>query len=117
MIGYHWLVKLNGKVEPGRPMDKQGAGVRGLNHESVHIAYVGGLDHARKAKDTRTPEQQVAMVNLLQQMKNEFPNAAVVGHRDLSPDLDGDGVVESHEWVKQCPCFNAKEEYEFITNR
>jgi N-acetylmuramoyl-L-alanine amidase len=36
---------------------------------------------------------------------------AVVGHRDLSPDLDHDGVVEPHEWVKQCPCFDAIPEY------
>jgi N-acetylmuramoyl-L-alanine amidase len=35
----------------------------------------------------------------------------VVGHRDLSPDLDKDGLVEPHEWMKQCPCFDAVPEY------
>jgi N-acetylmuramoyl-L-alanine amidase len=39
----------------------------------------------------------------------------IVGHRDLSPDLDGDGIVEPQEWIKQCPCFDAKEEYKDIT--
>ena len=117
MIGYHKLIKLNGKIEDGRSLETQGAHVRGYNHKSIGVAYVGGLDSARKAKDTRTPEQQVAMVNLLTHLKEEFPEAKIVGHRDLSPDLDGDGVVESHEWMKQCPCFSAMEEYDFLNKR
>ena len=29
------------------------------------------------------------------------------GHpADTRPDIDGDGVVEPQEWVKQCPCFD-----------
>jgi N-acetyl-anhydromuramyl-L-alanine amidase AmpD len=35
----------------------------------------------------------------------------VLGHRDLSPDRDHDGVVEPFEWVKVCPCFDAAPEY------
>jgi N-acetylmuramoyl-L-alanine amidase len=30
----------------------------------------------------------------------------IVGHRDLSPDLNHDGVIESREWIKQCPSFD-----------
>jgi N-acetyl-anhydromuramyl-L-alanine amidase AmpD len=33
----------------------------------------------------------------------------VVGHRDLSPDLDGDGQVEPHEWIKLCPAFEVRD--------
>lgn len=114
MIGYHKVIKLNGVVEEGRPMDKQGAHVKGYNHKSIGICYIGGLDAARKAKDTRTELQQVALVNELTALKKKFPNAKIVGHRDLSPDLDGDGVIESHEWMKMCPCFSAMEEYDFL---
>ena len=35
----------------------------------------------------------------------------IVGHRDLSCDADGDGIVERHEWVKQCPGFDVAAEY------
>lgn len=114
MIGYHYLIRLNGQVEEGRPLDKQGAHVRGYNDESIGVAYVGGLDDKGKAKDTRTEEQQVAMVNLLEAMVKKFPMAKIVGHRDLSPDLDGDGVIEKHEWMKECPSFSAIEEYNFL---
>jgi hypothetical protein len=30
----------------------------------------------------------------------------VCGHRDLSPDLNGNGEIEPEEWIKQCPCFD-----------
>lgn len=114
MIGYHKLVKLNGVVEDGRSLDTQGAHVRGYNHKSIGVAYVGGLDNARKAEDTRTELQQVALVNELVALKKKFPNAKIVGHRDLSPDLDGDGVIEPHEWMKQCPSFSVEDEYSWI---
>ena len=39
---------------------------------------------------------------LLKRFRN---NARICGHRDLSPDRNGDGVVEPEEWVKECPCF------------
>ena len=38
----------------------------------------------------------------------KYPKATVLGHRDLSPDRDGDGIVEPHEWRKACPCFDAR---------
>ena len=34
-----------------------------------------------------------------------------MGHRDLSPDTDGDGHVEPEEWLKFCPCFDALWDY------
>ena len=43
-----------------------------------------------------------------------YPDSKICGHRDLSPDLDGDGEIEPNEWIKMCPCFNAKKEYENI---
>ena len=64
--------------------------------------------------DTRTEQQKVAMRNLMRQLKVMFPKAVVKGHRDLSPDADKDGVVEKHEWLKECPCFSATAEYEGV---
>jgi hypothetical protein len=30
----------------------------------------------------------------------------VLGHRDFSPDLNGDGLITPNEWMKACPCFD-----------
>ena len=33
------------------------------------------------------------------------------GHRDLSPDRNGNGEIEPEEWMKACPCFDAEQEF------
>jgi N-acetylmuramoyl-L-alanine amidase len=107
-IGYHYLICLDGRVESGRKPDEVGAHVSGFNDTTLGIAYVGGLrSEDAKPIDTRTPEQSASLLKLCKQLLKKYPNAVVLGHRDLSPDLDRDGVVEPHEWMKQCPCFNA----------
>lgn len=88
-----------------------GAHCRGHNKYSIGICYEGGLDARGNPKDTRTPEQRSALHLLVYQLLQQFRNARVCGHRDLSPDLDGDGTVEPWEWVKQCPCFEVSKEF------
>lgn len=104
-IGYHYVIRLDGTVEHGRPLALVGSHVRGWNAGSAAIVYVGGLDANGKAKDTRTPAQKRAMAKVIRELRERFP-VPVMGHRDLSPDKDGDGVVEKHEWLKDCPCFD-----------
>ena len=82
---------------------------------SIGVAYVGGVAKDGKTpKDTRTPAQRRALADLLRKLKKQFPNAKVCGHRDLSPDKNHDGPIQPSEWVKACPCFDAKEEYRGI---
>lgn len=108
-IGYHFVVKLDGTVERGRPEHRPGSHARGFNRGSVALVYVGGLDKQGKPKDTRTPEQTAAMHKLVSNLTKAYPGAKVLGHRDISPDKDGDGKVEPHEWLKMCPCFDVRE--------
>lgn len=113
-IGYHYVVLLNGVVEVGRNESEQGAHVRGYNRNSIGICYIGGLDSEGDAKDTRNSKQKEAMLNLIKDLKQRYPNAKVSGHRDFSKDLDGDGVIEPFEYMKMCPCFNAIDEYKNV---
>lgn len=108
-IGYHYLINLSGKVEVGRAPDNSvGAHVQNFNSTTLGVAYVGGLrSNDAKPMDTRTPAQIQAMADLLRKLIKKYPNAVILGHRDLSPDLDKDGIVEQHEWMKVCPCFDA----------
>jgi len=106
-IGYHFLIHLDGSVEAGRPVDAIGSHIAGHNSNSVSIVYVGGLDAQGRPKDTRTPEQKDAMVQLVRHLKAKYRAITRVGgHRDFSPDKNGDGKITSNEWLKACPCFD-----------
>ncbi len=110
-IGYHFVIYLDGSIHKGRDISEIGAHVVGQNSNSIGICYIGGLDSNGKAKDTRTEAQKASMVKLVAELKGQFPNAEVLGHRDYSPDRNGDGIIEEWEWMKSCPCFDVKKEF------
>jgi len=114
-IGYHKVIKLDGTVEDGRSLERQGAhanfkkfGGENFNIGTIAICYVGGLDKHGKAKDTRTPEQKKAMAEEIKKLQAMIPGGDVplYGHRDLSPDINGDGIIDKIDWRKECPCFD-----------
>ena len=109
--GYHFVILPDGTIETGRYLSEIGAHVSGQNSRSIGICYVGGLDDKGKAADTRTPEQKEALLWLLRELVTMFPKAKIKGHRDYSPDLNGDGIIEPWEFIKDCPCFDAQKEY------
>lgn len=99
-IGYHFVITLDGSVENGRDLEKQGAhcSQNGMNRRSIGICYIGGYDKDGKTpKDTRTPMQRVTLRKLLTKLKGQFPEIKIYGHRDFSS--------------KACPSFDATGEY------
>ena len=110
-VGYHYYIRRNGTIINGRNEDQIGPHVKGYNKNSMGIAYEGGLDKYGEPTDTRTEQQKRSLAALIEVVRLKYGEIPVKGHRDLSPDLDGDGVVEKHEWLKECPCFDAVEEY------
>ena len=97
-IGYHYVIRRNGDIEPGRPEWMVGAHCLNHNKHSIGVCYEGGLDARGQPADTRTAEQKSAMRNLLEDLHKRHPRAVIVGHRDLSHDRD-------------CPCFDAVSEF------
>ena len=97
-VGYHYVIRRNGEIEPGRPEWMVGAHCLNHNRYSIGICYEGGLDIRGQPADTRTLEQKLAMLHLLEVLHRRYPKALIVGHRDLSHDRD-------------CPCFDAVKEY------
>jgi len=110
--GYHYLILEDGTIQQGRLLSEIGAHVSGQNERSIGICYAGGLNDRGKGCDTRTEEQKESMAWLLILLKSKFKKAGIKGHRDYSPDLNGDGIISSNEWIKECPCFDATKEYE-----
>lgn len=100
-IGYHYVVDLDGTVEPGRPESEIGAHCLGHNQNSIGVCYVGGLAADGKTpKDTRTAAQKEALLALLKKLKAKYPKASIHGHRDFA--------------AKACPSFDATTEYKSI---
>lgn len=109
--GYHFYIRKNGCIKGTRPIEKIGAHAKGYNAGSIGICYEGGLDCNGKPKDTRTQWQRHSLRVLVLTLLKDYPGARVCGHRDLSPDLNGNGEIEPEEWIKACPCFEVKEEF------
>lgn len=110
-VGYNFYIRKNGVVYEGRNIGDVLAHAKGYNTNSIAICYEGGLDKDGKPKDTRTDQQKQALLNIVLFCKTVWPNVEVMGHRDLSPDKNKDGTITPDEWLKDCPCFNAIEEY------
>lgn len=108
MCGYHQVIRRGGILEHGRNLDKRGAHVKGHNWESVGICMVGGINIAGEPEDNFDDDQYETLKSSIKYLKLRFPNAEVCGHRDFSPDLNGDGVITENEFMKHCPCFDVK---------
>lgn len=104
-VGYHKLISADGTVEELAKPEQITNGVKGHNANSYHICYKGG----QAGKDTRTEAQKQALYNEVKKAKAMFPGAVILGHRDLSPDLNADGIISPNEWTKECPSFDVKE--------
>lgn len=111
-IGYHCVIRRDGEVEFGRHFDDSGAHVKGHNFQSAGICMVGGVNSDGAPEDNFTDAQFLSLYHAVSLLRRAYPGAEVLGHRDLSPDTDGDGVVEEHEWLKDCPCFDVRRWWE-----
>lgn len=96
---YHYYVRRNGCVVPILPESVQGVHAVGYNHCSIAVCYEGGLDENGNAADTRTELQKASLYELLKQLRRDYPQARIIGHREL-PHV-----------AKDCPCFDASAEY------
>jgi N-acetyl-anhydromuramyl-L-alanine amidase AmpD len=125
--GYHYYIERDGQVYQTRHENLPGAHARHYNQHSIGICYEGGLDAQGRPKDTRTTAQKAALHALLKSLRIDYPEAVILGHRDL-PNVhkaaikrgQSDARIDSAEReqarpkVKDCPCFDAQEEYKDI---
>ncbi len=104
--GYHYIIRPDGSYVNTHPIEKIANGVAGHNANSIHISYIGGVGANGKGLDNRTVAQKNTQLELVKELKAKFPTAKILGHRDLSPDLNGDGIIQPWEWTKECPSFD-----------
>ena len=115
-IGYHYYYPRDGCEYVCRPIEHAGAHVKGYNDCSVGLCYEGGLDTNGKPCDTRTDGQKQAMNKRISLLRKTYGKIPVVGHRDLSPDQNKNGIIEAKERLKECPCYDAIDEHNTVAN-
>lgn len=93
-IGYHFVVRRNGVVEPGRPVEHVGAHTQGHNTHSIGICMVGGINRSGQPDSNFTWRQWAALHDLVCELVEKHPNATVTGHR-------------AYTTAKACPSFDA----------
>lgn len=96
---YHYYIRMDGEVIPTLPENVRGAHARHYNHCSIGICYEGGLNAKGRADNTRTEAQKKSMYDLLKDLREEYPEARIIGHCEL-PHV-----------AKECPCFQASTYY------
>ena len=110
--GYHYVISADGTITSIWPESKYSNGVKNMNSHSINIAWIGGVDKDHpNGIDNRTQMQKAALRHLLQELRRKYPTAKIMGHRDTSPDLNHNGIVDPWERIKNCPCFDAMVEY------
>lgn len=97
-IGYHFVIRRDGTIEAGRPVDAIGAHVENWNSVSVGVCLAGGVTEVdvNKAENNFTPDQFVSLLAVMKDLKKKYPKATVQGHRDFP------------KVAKACPSFDAK---------
>lgn len=93
-IGYHLVILRDGKRELGRDLDQVGAHAHGVNHKSVAVCLVGGVDKNAQPENNFTLGQLDTLYNALTEWRRIYPHAKIMGHRDL-PNV-----------AKACPSFD-----------
>jgi N-acetyl-anhydromuramyl-L-alanine amidase AmpD len=93
-IGYHYVIRRDGDIETGRPIEKIGSHVRGRNRKSIGICLIGGVDGSKRPDANFTLNQYQALHSLISLLRNKYGDLELHGHRDYS--------------TKACPSFNVQ---------
>ena len=83
-IGYHYVIRRNGEIEPGRPEWMIGAHCLHHNAHSIGVCYEGGLDIRGQPADTRTAEQKAALRTLLERLHRRYPAKKCPGYENVA---------------------------------
>ena len=99
-IGYHYIIRRDGTVEEGRPVENQGAHCLGQNSDSIGICLIGGMSekgYGYLPEFNFTGAQMFFLGSLVEKLLNryELDKSDCHGHNEYSN--------------KECPCFCVQE--------
>jgi N-acetylmuramoyl-L-alanine amidase len=99
-VGYHYVIRRDGLVEEGRPVEQVGAHVSGHNASTIGICMVGGIATDSTPQNNFNSRQFDALYALLLTLHAKFPDAEVCGHRDFPKVAKACPSFDVREWMK-----------------
>ena len=93
-VGYHYVIRLDGTVEEGRPLELIGAHAAPCNTGSIGICFEGGLRPSGKHWIQPTTKQMSAWFTLYWRLCDTYGDLKIRGHYEVSD--------------KTCPNFNVE---------
>lgn len=93
-IGYHYVIRLDGTLERGRPVHRIGAHAKGYNRNSIGICIVGGVDSDMNPENTMNEAQEQTLIELIIELDWTHLDLDIKGHNELS--------------TKDCPSFDVQ---------
>ena len=97
-IGYHFVIRLDGTLEIGRPLERIGAHVKGHNRGSIGVCYIGGTNAGtKKPEDTMNHTQEQTFRNLVVSLRASWGDLSLHGHNEFSS--------------KACPSFDVQDKF------
>ncbi len=115
-VGYHFFIDHNGRTHAGRRLTETGAHALDPRYPKKHARRYRWNNHGvgicMAGLDTYGRAQWIALEQLVSDLIecDEFGGIDQInGHRDVSPDSNGNGLIDPPEWIKTCPGFSVAE--------
>ena len=109
-IGYHYVIRKDGTIERGRPINKQGAHAKanGHNEYSIGIGFVGGytvnsnsgLANPPYGSESLNDDQYKALKMFFNAFYKVWPGGQAWGHNDTDPTQKSDPGFSVPEFVR-----------------
>ena len=105
-IGYHFIIRRDGRIQVGRDINIPGAHARGRNEHSVALSFIGGRKgHSNekgliRSSDTFTDGQWDSFDKFIDVFLNAYPNSNLLGHRDVDPERRTDPEFDVKDYVR-----------------
>ena len=118
-IGYHYVIRRDGSLQRGRPVNKQGdhALINGHDEYSIGLVFVGGINAPSgtsfpgnfRSVSSLTLSQMNTFNEFCKTFYEKYPGGQILGHNDIDP-LEEDPGFDVRDYVEDI--FNKKSLFE-----
>lgn len=123
-IGYHYVIRRDGSLQRGRPVNTEGEHAISNGHDkySIGLVLVGGINAPSgtefattyRSAESFTSAQMNTFKEFCQAFFNRYPGGQILGHNDIDP-LEQDPGFDVRDYVEDL--FNKKSLFEDPSSR